>query len=82
MCISLCPALKKGKLPMKLQTSFLDGSCVQCWPPFGNLISTGLVPAYRQCRRFIADGPMQWAGGSVVSGIVEGGSVARGSDKK
>ena len=38
-------------------------------------------PVYRQCRRFIADGPMPWASDidSVASGIVEGGSVARGS---
>ena len=39
------------------------------------------MPVYRQCRRFIADGPMPWASdiGSVVSGIVESGSVAKGS---
>ena len=57
---------------------------------FGNLVSTGLIPAYRQCRRFIADGPMPGASdiSSVVSGIVEGGSVvvsgimASGSDEK
>ena len=48
---------------------------------FGNLINTSLIPVYRQCRRFIADGPMQWASdiGSVVSGIVKSRSVARGS---
>ena len=48
--------------------------------PFGNLISTGLIPVYRQCRRFIADGPMPWASDidSMVSGV-ESGSVARGS---
>ena len=46
--------------------------------PFGNLINTSLIPVYRQCRRFIADGLMPWASDidSVVSGIVEGGIVA------
>ena len=43
--------------------------CV-CLPPFGNLISTGLIPVYRQCRRFIADGPMPWASNKVTSTVV------------
>ena len=54
------------------------------------ILNTSFLPVYRQCRRFIADGPVPWASdiGSVVRGIVEGGSVvvsgimASGSDEK